>query len=131
MTVRYTFGKTSHLRRREDFDRVFGRRCSAADDRLIVYVDANGLDVSRIGLAVGRRVGNSVERHRVKRLIREAYRLSQHDLPGGLDIVCLPQQASEPSLDAYRESLVRLVTLAEAKLKRRDVVSADRRRRGG
>ena len=126
MTVRYTFRKTNHLRRGKDFDRVFARRCSAADDRLIVYVDANGLDISRIGLVVSRRAGNSVARHRVKRLIREAYRLSQHDLPGGLDVVCLPQTASEPSLDGYRESLLRLISSAEAKLKRRTVDSENK-----
>jgi len=119
MAVRYTFGRSQRLSRREDFDRVFNARCSAADGRLIVYVDRNGLEHSRLGLAVGRRVGNAVRRHRVKRLLREAYRLLQHDLPRGVDIVCLPRPEAEPSLDGYRESLLQLVKSANRKLARR------------
>src|SRR5690554_6187995 len=53
---------------------------------LILYAAPNQLPYLRLGLSVSRRVGTAVTRHRIKRLLREAFRLSQHDLPGGYDI---------------------------------------------
>jgi ribonuclease P protein component len=51
-----------------------------------------------------------VRRNRWKRLLREAYRLSRPDLPGGLDLVLIPRAGIEPELEALRRSLARLVT---------------------
>ena len=52
-----------------------------------MYVKENGLDKNRIGISVSKKVGNSVVRHRVTRLVRESYRLHESIFNSGLDIV--------------------------------------------
>jgi len=59
---------------------------------LILFAVPNGLPHSRLGLSVSKKIGNAVVRNRWKRLIREAFRTSQSVLPGGLDLVVLPQR---------------------------------------
>ena len=91
------FHPRERLRLRRDFARVFEGKCKAADTVLVVYAAGNDLTWSRIGISVGKRIGNAVRRHYVKRRIREAFRRSKGDLPQGLDIVCV---ARPPAADA-------------------------------
>lgn len=75
---------------------------------MIVFGRVNGLAHSRLGLSVGRVVGGAVERNRVKRLIREAFRLDQHSLPQGLDFVVSVRGPLRPpgdTLEAVRTEL--------------------------
>lgn len=60
---------------------------------------------TRFGLSVSRKHGNAVKRNRIKRLLREAFRLSQHDLPAGLDLILIPRQNSGTLLEDYQRSL--------------------------
>ena len=104
-----SFGKTARLRRPAEFKKVFDSRRRAADDVLLVFGLANGLEHSRLGLSVSRKVGNSVVRHRWKRLIREAFRKHRANFPIPLDLVVLPQKgAAPPNARAVEESLRRL-----------------------
>lgn len=93
-----------------DFAKVFEKRLRAADGFLLVYAVENNLGRTRFGVSVSRKVGNAVVRASVKRLLREAFRLSQHDLPGGLDLVLIPQResAGKAHLTDYQNSLVEL-----------------------
>lgn len=113
------FPAAFRLRKQADFDRVYKRRCSAADGWLLVYVDVNRLDHDRLGLSVSRKVGGAVLRNRWKRLIREAFRLSHERLPAGLDLVVIPRSNHEPELPALMASLVRLVPKAARRLQPR------------
>ena len=63
-----------------------------------------------------RRVGGAVVRNRWKRLLREAFRLSQSQLPAGLDIIAIPRPDAEPALVPLSDSLVRLASRAAKKL---------------
>jgi len=112
------FPASSRLRKRADFARVYLRRCSVSDALLLIFVDDNGLEHPRIGLSVSRKVGGAVARNRWKRLLREAFRLSQSQLPGGMDIIAIPRPAAEPALGPLSESLVRLAARAAKKLAR-------------
>ena len=118
-TVRYKFSRRQRLRKRRDFARVFANKCTAGNGRIVIYLQANHTSVSRLGIVTGRKVGKAVARNRIKRLIREAFRQSQHALPTGLDIICVVKPQSPPSLSECRASLVRLVTNAHQKLRRR------------
>jgi ribonuclease P protein component len=93
-----------------DFARVFEKRLRAADGFLLVYAVENNLGRTRFGVSVSRKVGGAVVRSSVKRRLREAFRLSQDALPGGLDLVLIPQReaADAARLTDYQESLIEL-----------------------
>jgi ribonuclease P protein component len=103
------FRPHEHLRRPSDFRRVYDHRRSASDNWLIVYACPNGLPYLRLGLSVSRKNGGAVQRNRFRRLYREAFRLMRHEMPVGLDIVLIPRQPNQPTLEALKKSLPRLV----------------------
>lgn len=109
------FRACHHLRKNAEFQRVYERRASASDARLLVFVLRNELPYARLGLSVGRKHGGAVVRNRWKRLLREAFRLSLAELPKGVDIVCIPR-GGEPVLAELRVSLTRLVARAMKRL---------------
>ena len=114
--VRLKFARTMRITRKRDFERVFARRCSTADDVLIIHADTNGLAHSRLGLAVSRRIGGAVQRNRIKRRIREAFRTLQQELPSGLDAVCIPRSGRSLDTRAYADSLIRLLPVLRGRL---------------
>ena len=104
----FGFPKSMHLRKRGDFDRVFGSKHSQADRVLVLYGMANGLNVSRLGLVVSKKLGKANRRNRWKRLIREVFRLEQHSLPIPMDLVVIPRQGVEPNFQTIRRSFIKL-----------------------
>lgn len=107
------FRKSERLRLRRDFARVFAAKCSRADSALVVYVALNGLEWSRLGLSVGKRVGKAVSRNYVRRRIREAFRTQKGELPKGLDIICVARpQAADARFDLARSLRTLLVKAA-------------------
>ena len=85
-TPRLTFPQSRRMKTPAEFERCYGRKKSASDGVLVVYACENGLAHPRLGCSVSKKVGNAVVRNRYKRLFREAFRLSQHDLPAGVDV---------------------------------------------
>jgi ribonuclease P protein component len=110
------FRPREHLRLASEFRRVYDRKRSVSDSRLIVYACENGRDYNRLGLSVSRKVGGAVVRNRFRRLYREAYRLSREGLPTGMDLVLIPRGPAEPTLDELKESLRSLLPQAARKL---------------
>ena len=91
MTPRETFRPHERIKDPADFRRAFDRRRSVSDDVLIVYGVENGLDHPRLGISVSRKkVRRATARNRIKRLIREAFRLGKAEMPPGIDLVVLP-----------------------------------------
>ena len=77
-----------------------------------MYVCPNGLDKNRIGIAVSKKVGNSVVRHRITRLIRESYRLHESVFNSGLDIVVIARgPAAEVGYFEVESALLHLAKL--------------------
>src|SRR5436305_171925 len=116
MSKAFAFRPAEHLRRPVDFRRVYERRRSVSDEWLIVYGCENQLPHLRLGLSVSRKVGQAVLRNRLRRLYREAFRLSRHALPTGIDLVLIPRKSATPPLEELKRSLVRLVTQVARKL---------------
>ncbi len=114
----FRFRKHEHLRRAADFRRVYERRRSVSDGWLIVYACENSLPYVRLGLSVSRKMGGAVQRNRLRRLYREAFRLTRHEMPVGLDLILIPRRSEPPSLAEIKESLPRLVRQAARKLER-------------
>lgn len=112
------FRPREHLRKRNDFRRVFDLRRSVSDDWLIIYGCPNGLPFNRVGFTVSRKFGSAVRRNRLRRLYREAYRLSRAQLPTGMDLVLLPRSTQTPKLSTLMQSLRRLVPDLARKLSR-------------
>ena len=77
------------LRKNRDFQKVYNKGKSLANRYLVMYVLNNGTSGNRLGVSVSKKVGNSVVRHRLKRLAKEAYRLHEDMFDSGLDIVVI------------------------------------------
>jgi ribonuclease P protein component len=105
-----------------DFRRAFDRKRSASDDIIIVYGVENGLMHPRLGLSVSKkRVRKAHDRNRVKRALREAFRLSKAELPAGVDLVIVPRgpgvgfAAARKSLPALARAVVRRLGIHHVK----------------
>jgi ribonuclease P protein component len=105
------------ITRDADYRRVYARRCSVRDDVVQLCVCANELPHARIGLSVGRKWGKANVRNRLRRLFREAFRLSKAELPGGIDYVFIPCRA-DVELTELLESLPRLAEQAARRLRK-------------
>lgn len=104
----YRLSRTRRIRRSADFARIYEAGRKAGDRHLLVFAERNELGYPRFGVSVSRKHGGAVARTRLKRLLREAFRLSQHDVPAGLDLILIPRQQSGATLEDYRHSLVDL-----------------------
>lgn len=104
----FCYPREYRLRNSREFDRVFAQQQKASDRFLLVFVADNDLGWTRLGLSVSKKHGNAIRRARLKRLLREAFRLKQHQLPRGWDLIVIPRQNSGGTLEDYRRSLMRL-----------------------
>ena len=75
------------LKKNIDFQKVYKEGKSKANKYLVMYVLPNDLGINRLGISVSKKVGNSVVRHHLTRLIRESYRLNSNMFNSSLDIV--------------------------------------------
>jgi ribonuclease P protein component len=101
--TRATFRPHERITDPDDFRRAFERRRSVSDATMIVYGAENGRDHPRLGISVGRKkIRSAAARNRVKRLLREAFRLSKADLPAGIDLVVVPRGPALTFAEARR-----------------------------
>jgi ribonuclease P protein component len=117
---RFGLPREERIRKRNDFERVFreGSRISAGP----VYARyvPNGLAFTRMAVAVPTGFGKAARRNRARRLLKEAYRLNKHEMPGGLDIIFLPgYDWNNPPLRSLEESMLRIARVLSSEDDRR------------
>lgn len=83
------------LKRNADFQNVYKNGKSYANRYLVMYVLENQTSRNRLGISVSKKVGNSIVRHRVTRLIRESYRLQEDMFNSGLDMVVIARKSAK------------------------------------
>ena len=97
------------LKKNHQFQNVYKNGKSYANKYLIMYVLENGTNSNRLGISVSRKVGNSIVRHRVTRLVRESYRLHEDMFNSGLDIVVVARNnASSVGYNEIESALLHL-----------------------
>ncbi len=97
------------LKKNSDFQKVYKQGKSYANRYLVMYMMENGTGRNRIGISVSKKVGNSIVRHRLKRLIKEAYRLQEELFQSNLDIVIIARMsAKEISYQEVKSALLHL-----------------------
>ena len=106
--------KSESLKKNQDFQKVYKNGTSKGNRFLVMYVlknryMKNRYMKNRLGISVSKKVGNSVVRHRLTRLIRESYRLNEMEFDNSLDIVVVARpQAKDRSYQEIESALMHL-----------------------
>ncbi|MDZ7698974.1 MAG: ribonuclease P protein component [Deltaproteobacteria bacterium] len=109
----FSFSKKERLLNRSDFVNLnrFGKRYHT--NHFVVIGKRNELGITRLGVTVGKKVGNAVRRNRIKRLVREFFRLHKTHFPQGYDIVIIAKKdASHLDLRSVEKELGEIVSEA-------------------
>lgn len=83
------------LKKNVDFQAVYKNGNSYANRYLVMYVVENETKENRLGISVSKKVGNSIVRHRLTRLIREAYRLNEERVMSGYDLITIARPGAK------------------------------------
>ena len=83
------------IKKTREFQKVYKRGKSFANKYLVMYILTNERTENRLGISVSKKVGNSVVRHRLTRLIRESYRLNKDLFIKGIDIVIVARTGAK------------------------------------
>ena len=87
--------RSESLKKNQDFQKVYRNGTSKGNRYLVMYVLKNQYMKNRLGISVSKKVGNSVVRHRLTRLVRESYRLNEELFRRNLDIVVIARPAAK------------------------------------
>ena len=103
--------RSESLKKNQDFQKVYRNGTSKGNRYLVMYVLKNQYMKNRLGISVSKKVGNSVVRHRLTRLIRESYRLNEEKFDRNLDIVVIARNSAKDR--SYQEIESAFMNLAQ------------------
>jgi ribonuclease P protein component len=106
---RYPFTKQHRVRSRTDFSAVFENGMKQVRGPLVAFAVPTDHAKPRLGLSVPKRVGTAPRRNRIKRLLRESFRLLQHDFPRAYDLVIVVRPHEPLILAEYQKILSALM----------------------
>jgi ribonuclease P protein component len=121
--TRHTHPRSHHLRLPRQFEAAYAARVRESRGPLTVYALPNDLGHPRLGLSVSRKVGTAVRRNRIRRLLREAFRLMQHDFPRGYDLVIVVRPHEPLMLAEYQKLLAAAVFRLHQAWQRREAAA--------
>jgi len=112
---KFTFGKNRRLVANRQFKAVLDHSISVSNGLLVLYMAENNLDYSRLGISVGKAFGGAVARNRAKRLLREAWRLYQGQIPAGFDYLLMISTQGSRKINGSADSkrAVRRITFEQ------------------
>lgn len=91
-TTEKTFGKQERIRKRKDYLTIYQQGTRGYSEHFITLTKKNPLCVQRLGITVSKKVGNAVKRNRIKRLLREFFRLNKSRLSNSQDILIIAKR---------------------------------------
>ncbi|MBN2456311.1 MAG: ribonuclease P protein component [Sedimentisphaerales bacterium] len=130
---RFSFTKSKRLVTNRQFKAILDQKRRLSNGLLTLYMAENGQPCWRLGISVGKSCGNAVKRNRLKRLLKEAFRQSQQQIPKGYDyLLMISNRSPRPkaktvhtkksvNLEEIKSSLTKLID----KAKKSDKTSAD------
>ncbi len=116
---RHRLTRRQRLRGQDAFKHVFEANLRKDAGPFSLLGVPNGEAHLRLGISIGRRVGSAVRRNRIKRLLREAFRLTQHDWPAGYDLVCVVRPHVPRPLAEYQRMLSNTIRSLHSEWERR------------
>lgn len=108
----HRFPRELRLTKAVQFEQVRAARGAKHVGPLRVGSMPNDIGHNRLGLAISRKAGNAVRRNKIKRMVRESFRLLQHELPGSYDLVISVRPHDSASLEQYQQWLTEGVAKA-------------------
>ena len=98
----YPFSKPQRVRSRREFSAVFDAKVRQSRGPLVAYAIPTDRKTPRLGLSVPKHVGTAPRRNRIKRLLRESFRLMQHDFPRPYDLIIVVRPHEPMILAEYQ-----------------------------
>lgn len=113
----FFFSKKKRLASNKQFEAVLARKVRVANGLLVLYAAENDCGYPRLGVSVGKSCGGAVERNRLKRLLREAFRQSQDRIPPGFDYLLMisPQLSKKLNKSINSKEAVRQLKFEQVK----------------
>ena len=117
------------IKKNSDFQNIYRNGKSYANRLLVMYVMRNGEESNQLGISVSKKVGNSVVRHHIARLMREIFRLNNEKIETGLNIIVVARTAAAASDHKHLETLeegLDIIVVARAAAKDSDYKTIER-----
>jgi ribonuclease P protein component len=113
----FLFSKKKRLASNKQFEAVLARKVRVANGLLVLYAAENDCGYPRLGISVGKSCGGAVERNRLKRLLREAFRQSQDRIPSGFDYLLMisPQLSKKLNKSINSKEIVKQLKFEQVK----------------